>query len=421
MMYARNMTNLWHPFADMSKVSKSTVNIVRGEGVYLWDDASNRYIDSSSALWFCNVGHGRRELADAAAKQMATLAHYSTFGEMTNEPAERLAERVCAMSPLGADSAAMFTSGGSDAIDTAAKLARRFWVAKGEPNRTVIIARNGAYHGVNGFGTALGGLAPNTTGYGPLVGDIVHVPFDDADALEKAMIDAGDRLAAVIGELVQGAAGVMIPPSDYWTQVSELTKHYGALLIVDEVITGFGRLGYPFACERFNIVPDFIVSAKGITSGYIPLGVVIAATHVRDTLWAEEVGMIRHGYTYSGHGTACAVGLANLDVLEGEDLYSNVLKHEKTFLKMLAGVAEHPLVREYRGIGFMAAVELSEDALASRPTLADDLVRAARSHGLLTRNLLGRAVQISPPLTCGEAEIAAIGAALLNALEDINV
>jgi putrescine---pyruvate transaminase len=413
------MVNLWHPFANMAQVSKEVVTMVRGEGVYLWDDSGNRYLDGSSALWFCNIGHGRRELADAAATQMATLAHYSTFGEMTNDPAERLAAKVCAMSPMGTGAAAMFTSGGSDGIDTAAKLTRRYWVEKGEPQRTVIIARTGAYHGVNAFGTALGGLAPNRDGYGPLIEDIVHVPCDDAGALEKAMIDAGDRLAAVIGELVQGAAGVMVPPDDYWARVSALTKAYGGLLIVDEVITGFGRLGHAFGCERFGVVPDFIVGAKGITSGYLPLGVVIAAPHIRDTLWNAKVGLLRHGFTYSGHAAVCAVGLANIAVMERENLFGNVRRHEETFLGMLAKVARHGLVKESRGIGYMGAVELSDDVLTGRPTLVEELVRACRRHGLLTRNLLGRCVQISPPLTCGPAEITMIGDALGAALDDV--
>src|SRR5262245_5236952 len=362
------MTNFWHPFADMSKVSRESIAMRRGEGAYLWDDQDRRYLDGTSSLWYCNVGYGRREIADAVAAQMRELAAFSTFGEYTNAATEALAAKVCAMSPMGERGAAFFTSGGSDSIDTAAKLVRRYWVAQGQPQRTTIIARAGAYHGVNGFGTSLGGLEPNRFGYGPLMAHIVHVDYDDLAALEAAMQKAGDTLAAVIGEPVLGAAGVRIPSEGYWPGVAALAKEYGALVVCDEVITGFGRLGYRFASERFGITPDLIVGAKGITSGYLPLGVVVAAEHVREPLWSEEVGLLRHGYTYSGHASACAAGLANLRILEDDGLYDRVRDNEAAFAAALAPLTEHPLVRETRSIGYMGAVELDADAIRSRPT-----------------------------------------------------
>ena len=260
------MTNFWHPFADMSRVANHCVEMRRGAGVHLWDEAGNRYLDATSALWYCNVGHGRQELAEAGARQMRELASYSAFGEFANEHAEELAKAVCEWSLMGPDGAAFFTSGGSDAIDTAAKLVRRYWAAKGQPDRQTIIARTGAYHGVNAFGTSLGGLEPNRYGYGTLVGDIVHVPYDDIGALDDAMDEAGDRLAAVIGEPILGAAGVRIAPEEYWTDAAALAESHGALLVLDEVITGFGRLGTRFGAERYGIKPDLIVGAKGITS-----------------------------------------------------------------------------------------------------------------------------------------------------------
>lgn len=420
-MYDESMTNFWHPFADMSLVAGDTTRMVRGEGAFLWDDAGKRYLDATSALWFCNVGHGRQEIAEAAARQMRELASYSCFGEMTNDAAEELATVVCEMSPMGSDGAAFFTSGGSDAIDTAAKFARRYWTATGEPQRTTIIARSGGYHGVNAFGTSLGGLEPNRHGYGQLVGDIVHVPYDDIGALDSAIDAAGTNLAAIIGEPVLGAAGVRLPPDRYWTDAAALAQAAGALLILDEVITGFGRLGYRFAAERLDIKPDLIVGAKGITSGYLPLGVVVAASHVRDVLWDESVGLLRHGYTYSGHATVCAAGLANIRVLEQEKLYHRVREHEAALADALSSLASDPLVKETRSIGYMAAVELDEDAVQARPGLTEDVVRAARKQGVLVRNLLGHSLQVSPPLTCGPDEFATIVEGLAGALAEVTV
>jgi adenosylmethionine-8-amino-7-oxononanoate aminotransferase len=402
----------------MSQVSHESISMRRGEGAYLWDDEGRRYLDGSSSLWYCNVGHGRAEIADAVAAQMRELAAYSAFGEYTNAAAEELAAKVCAMSPVGEEGAAFFTSGGSDSIDTAAKLARRYWVAKGEPQRTTIISRSGGYHGSNGFGTSLGGLEPNRFGYGPLVADVVHVDHDDLGALDEAMQRAGDTLAAVIGEPVLGAAGVRIPPEGYWPGVQALANEYCTLLIADEVITGFGRLGHRFAADRFGFTPDLITGAKGITSGYLPLGVVIAAAHVRETLWSEEVGLLRHGYTYSGHASACAAGLANLRILEDERLYERVEANEAAFAGALAELVEHTLVKETRSIGYMGAVELADEAIRDRPTLVADVVRSAREHGLLVRNLLGHSIQVSPPLITGPEEFAVIAGCLDAALAE---
>jgi adenosylmethionine-8-amino-7-oxononanoate aminotransferase len=406
------MTNFWHPFANMAAVAGNEVRMVRGEGSLLWDDAGTRYLDATSSLWYCNVGYGRTEIADAVAEQMRSLAAYSTFGDFTNDAAETLAAKVCAMSPVGEGGAAFFASGGSDAVDSAAKLARRYWAATGQPRRTTIVARSGGYHGVNAYGTSLGGLEPNRAGFGHLVGDIVHVPYDDVAALAQAMEDAGDTLAAVMGELVQGAGGVRLPPDGYWTDVDDLVAQHGCLLIVDEVITGFGRLGHAFASERFGLTPDFIIGAKGITSGYLPLGVVIAAPHIREALWSADVGLLRHGFTYSGHATVCAAGMANIGILEREDLYANVLAHEAGLASALDELTRLDVVRETRSIGFMAAVELDEDAVSERPSLVEDVVRDVRSRGVLTRNLLGHSLQVSPPLITGPDEFAIIAGAL---------
>ena len=268
--------HLWHPFADMARVPGAELAIVAGDGSWVTDDQGKRYLDASASLWYCNIGHGRAELADAAAAQMRKLAAYHTFGDFTNEPARELASRLAQMSPTGPGSAVFFTSGGSEAVDTAGKLARRYWEAKGEPQRRMLVAREGAYHGMAAYGTSLAGIAPNRDGWGPLVREVLHVDADDADALGSVFERHRGEVAAFIGEPVRAAGGVYPPASGYWERVQALCREHDVLLIVDEVVTGFGRLGAPFACERFGIVPDLVCAAKGISSGYAPLGAVLS-------------------------------------------------------------------------------------------------------------------------------------------------
>ncbi|MGH2780981.1 MAG: aspartate aminotransferase family protein, partial [Thermoleophilaceae bacterium] len=410
--------HLWHPFADMARVPGDEVTLVSGEGSWVTDDQGHRYLDASAALWFCNVGHGRGELADAAAAQMRKLAAYYTFDVFANEPALELARRLALVAPTGPRSAAFFTSGGSEAVDTAAKLARRYWHVRGEEQRRVVIAREGAYHGMAAFGTSLAGIAPNRAGWGPLVQEVVHVEADSVGALADALERHGSAVAGFIGEPVIGAGGVRPPAPGYWDQVQALCREHDVLLIVDEVVTGFGRLGTAFACERYGIAPDLLCAAKGITSGYAPLGVVLSGARVRDALWAPGVGAVRHGYTYSGHAAACAVALANLDVLERELLYDRVRTLEPILAERLGPLAEHPLVHEVRSVGLLAGVELDAAARARTPDLVERVVRRARTRGVLVRNLVGHTLQISPPFVIDAEELTLLAEVLRAALDD---
>jgi putrescine aminotransferase len=411
-------TRLWHPFASMGAVDGNELVLVRGEGVRVWDADGREYLDGTAGLWFANVGHGRSEIAAAAALQMSTLAAHHTFGDVANEPARALAERIAELSPLD-DPAVFFGSGGSDAVDTAGKIARRYWSLLGQPERRVIVSRRFAYHGMHAYGTSLGGIAANQEGLGTLVGDVLVVPHDDPAALAEALDELGGSAAAFIGEPVIGAGGVIPPPDGYWPEVERILRERDVLFIGDEVICGFGRLGTWFGADRYDVRPDMITCAKGITSGYLPLGAVIASGKVRAPFWAEGAPPFRHGYTYSGHATACAVGLANLDVIEREGLLARVQDLEPVLAAALADVASLAGVAEVRCVGLLGAIELEPDLLAARPTLADEVAVASRANGVLTRGLRGTALQLSPPFVSEPDELRAMVAGIASAVEDV--
>ncbi|MFL6014093.1 MAG: aspartate aminotransferase family protein [Gaiellaceae bacterium] len=407
-------TAFWHPFANMSAVRERALTIVRGEGALVWDDTGREYVDVTAALWFCNIGHGRAELADAAARQMRELASYHTFGPFTNPPAEELAQRVAALAPLD-DAKVFFTAGGgSDAIDTAGKLARAYWHVSGRAEKRVIVSRNLAYHGVNAYGTSLGGIPANEALFGRLVSDVEQVPWDDADALAATFERLGaDRVAAFVCEPVVGAGGVLPPPPGYLERVAEICRANDVLLIADEVITGFGRLGEWFGSERFGIRPDLITVAKGITSGYVPLGAVIASGRIAEPFWKPGgTELLRHGYTYSGHATACAVALANLDVLESERLLERVRGLESVLDDALRPLERHDLVREVRTIGLLGAVELESE-------VADRVAAETLERGVITRALRGVALQISPPFVVTEEQLGAVAAVIGESLDAV--
>ena len=410
---------LWHPFADMARVPGSELVLVRGEGSWLEDEQGRRYLDATASLWYANVGYGRTELADAAAAQMRELAAYSTFGIYANRPALELADRLAAIAPVP-DAAIFLTTGGSDAVETAGKLARRFWQVRGEPQRTVLVARSEAYHGMNAYGTSLAGIAPNAAGWGTLIPDVVHVAHDDPAELERVLDERGDRIAAFIGEPVIGAGGVIPPADGYWERVQRACAAHDVLLIADEVITGYGRTGPWFACERFDIRPDIVTTAKGLTSGYLPLGAVLCGPRVRDCLWADGAGPFRHGYTYSGHAAACAVALANLDIIEREGLRDRVRALEPVLAGTVSQLESEPLVGATRSVGLLAAVELRADARAAVPDLADRLVATLQDDGVLVRGLVGHSLQISPPFVITEAEIRLLGEKIAGALQRVS-
>jgi adenosylmethionine-8-amino-7-oxononanoate aminotransferase len=383
------MGAFWHSFADMAAVeSGGELVIDRGEGAHVWDEQGRRYLDATAALWYCNVGYGRAEIADAVRRQLGRLSAYSTFGDVSNRPAIELAERVSALAPV-VGSKVFLTSGGSDSIDTATKMARRYWQLLGQTDRTLLVTRERAYHGMHIAGTSLAGIEANALGYGTLVGDVVKVAWDSPDELRAAIAFAGpERVAAFFCEPVIGAGGVFAPPEGYLPEVRAICRESGVLFVADEVITGFGRVGDWFASSRWVLEPDIVTCAKGITSGYLPMGAVIAAPWVAEPFWQRSAGLWRHGYTYAGHATVAAAGLANLDVLERECLPERALALEKELADALAPLASRPLVEEVRaGNGVLAAVQLSTEAIAADPTLPARAVTACRANGILTRAL----------------------------------
>lgn len=415
------MGSFWHSFADMALVEAAGELVIdRGEGAYVWDESGRRYLDATAALWYCNVGYGRDEIADAASAQLRRLAAYSTFGDVSNGPAIELAERVAALAPVQ-QSKVFLTSGGSDSIDTAAKMARRYWQLLGQSERTLFITREGAYHGMHIAGTSLAGIEANATGYGSLVGDIVKVAWDSADALRQAIGSAGpERVAAFFCEPVMGAGGVFAPPDGYLAEVREICRETGVLFVADEVITGFGRVGDWFASARWALEPDLLTCAKGITSGYLPMGAVIAAPWVAEPFWRRGSGPWRHGYTYSGHATAAAAALANLEILERESLPKAAMDLELELAQGLAGLERHPLVAEVRrGTGVLAAVQPSADAIAQDPSLPAQLVAACRDNGVLTRALATGGLQVSPSLVIGPNDVTALADGIRSALDTL--
>ena len=408
-----NAPVLWNSFANTASLAGHAVTIVRGEGSYVYDDRGRPYLDALASLWYCNVGHGRAELADAAVAQMRQLAAYQTFEPFTNPPAEALARRVAALAPVPGAKVFLTPGGGSDAVDTAAKLARSYWRATGQESKQVTIARSHAYHGMNAYGTSLGGIPANTDPFVPLVGHIQHVAWDDAPALEKAIETVGaGRVAAFFCEPVIGAGGVYPPPEGYLAAVREICRRHDVLFIADEVITGFGRTGAWFASERFALDPDMIITAKGLSSGYAPIGAVIAGARVAEPFWRPgSAEVFRHGYTYAGHPTACAVAAANLDLIEREHLVARVASLEPVLADALAPLAGHDLVAEVRaGTGLLAAVEIAGDARTADPGRGPRLVAEIRERGVITRLLRGAALQISPPFVITEGEIGRIAA-----------
>jgi adenosylmethionine-8-amino-7-oxononanoate aminotransferase len=331
-----------------------------------------------------------------------------------------LAERVAAYAPLD-DPKVFLTSGGSDSIDTALKLVRRYWQAENQPRRTIAVSRTGSYHGMHVAGTALGGIEPNRQGYGgALMEGAQSVAWDSAEALEDLIARVGaDHVAAFFCEPVIGAGGVFHAPPGYLARVRDICRRTGVLFVADEVVTGFGRVGAWFASERFDLDPDLIVCAKGITSGYLPLGAVIASGRVAEPFFDGTVGMWRHGYTYSGHAAVAAAALANLDILEGEDLLNRARALEKELADALRPLESHDLISEVRvAEGVLAAVQITPAAVAADAGLPLRVVAAARRAGVATRALATGAIHISPPLVITTDELRELQDGLRQALDD---
>lgn len=415
-------TRFWHGFADMHVVREAELVLRAGDGVWVEDVEGRRYLDATAALWYCNVGYGRREIAEAVHDQLLRLAAYSSFGPYTTEPTVRLAERLAALAPIP-DAVVFLASGGSDAVDSAAKLVRRYWDVMGRPEKRIIVSREHGYHGMHAWGTSLGGIPANKAGYGgEIIEEVVHVGAGDTETLGALFERRAGEIAAFIGEPVVGAGGVIPPEPGYWAEVARLCREHDVLLVADEVITGFGRLGTWWGSERYGIEPDIVTFAKGVTSGYLPLGGLLVGRRVAEPFWWEPVpgAVWRHGYTYSGHATACAAALANLDILEREGLVERVARLEDHLAAAAGSLARAPLVGEVRSVGLMAAVELERKVLAADPGAVERVVVAMRKRGVLSRSIGGRAVQISPAFVIEPSEIDRIVEAIGGALEEVS-
>ncbi len=411
-MTSETDTHLWHPFADMGSVRSAELVLERGDDVWVWDTDGTRYLDATASLWYCNVGHGRTEIADAVAAQMRSLEAYSAFGDFSSRPARELCERLAALAPM--PGARVFLgSGGGDAVDTAAKLARRFWIESGVPERMHLVVRSHGYHGTHGFGTSLAGIEANRSSWGPLIPDVGVVEHDSLEALRAHVERVGpDRVAAIFAEPVIGAGGVRPPSEGYIEGLAELCRESGALFVCDSVICGFGRLGTWYGIERWDVEPDMITFAKGVTSGYLPLGGVVAGARVAEPFWSEPgAPVFRHGATYAGHATCCAAALANLDLLERDGLYRRGEELEGDLHDALRQLADHDLVEEVRGgVGLLGAVGLP--AAVAPPRVA----ALARESGVLVRPL-ATGVAVSPPLTATPEHFELIVEALSTALD----
>src|SRR6476659_949618 len=418
MSTASPTAHLWHPFAAMGKVDGHELVLARGEGSRVWDTEGTEYIDATAGLWFCNVGHGRGEIADAVAAQLRLLAAHHVFGDHANEPALELARRLADLAPVE-DAAVFFGTGGGEAVETAAKIVRRYWALQGQPERTVIVSRRFAYHGTNAYRPSLSGIPAVRDGYGTLVSDVAEVAHDDAADLERALDELGDRAAAFLGEPMIGAGGAIPAPDGYWQTVERICRDRGVLLVADEVISGFGRLGRWFGCERYGFTPDLMTCAKGISSGYVPLGAVVVAGHVREPFWRDAAAPFVHGGTYSGHTGACVAALVNLDILERELLVDRVATLEPTLAQLLEPLRELTGVADVRSVGLAGAVELDGGLLADNAAAGAAVVLAARRRGVLTRLLRGVALQISPPFVVTEDELERIVDGIATALQEV--
>jgi adenosylmethionine-8-amino-7-oxononanoate aminotransferase len=411
------MGALWHPFSDMGVVERNGEFVVaRGEGAYVYDVNDRRYLDSTAGLWFTNVGHGREELAEVAAAQMRKIAAYYTFGDVATPATIELAERLATIAPMSA-AKVFFTSGGSDSVDTALKLARRYWHEVGRPSKTVVIGRVHGYHGTHIGGTALAGIPGNRAGYGELMPDAATVAWDSADALRAEIERRGaSTIAAFFCEPVIGAGGVYPPPDGYLAEVRQICRENDILFIADEVITGYGRIGGAwFASERFGLDPDMITTAKGLTSGYLPMGAVLITGAVAEPFFRQDAGVwLRHGYTYSGHATSAAVALANLDILERENLLASALRLESTLDKELSVLADHPAVAEVRcGVGAVAAVQMAD------PAHAPVMIGLLRKHGISGRAVGAGGLQVSPAFVMTDDEVHDLARGFDSALNDL--
>ena len=417
-----------HPFTDHKELGEKggTRIITRADGVYIYDSEGNKILDGMAGLWCVNLGYGRQELVDAATRQMQELPYYNSFFQCTHPPAIELSGLLSELSP-GNFNHVFFTGSGSEANDTQIRLIRRYWDLQGQPEKMTIIARKNAYHGSTLGGASLGGMSAMHEQMVLPVPGIVHIeqPYQfelgaemsagefglqQARLLEQTILELGvDKVAAFIAEPVQGAGGVIIPPDSYWPEIQRICDEYGILLVADEVITAFGRLGEWFGSTHFGIRPDLISIAKGVSSGYLPLGGALVSDRVADVVIAEG-GEFAHGYTYSGHPAACAVALAALRIMREEGIVERVRDHTAPYFNQRwAGLAEHPIVGEARSLGLMGAIEIVRDK-DSRERFHKDLAMGSRCRDFCVENDLvmravGETMIVSPPLISEDSHI----------------
>jgi putrescine aminotransferase len=436
-----------HPFTDHKELRAAGSRIItRAEGPYIYDSEGAEILDGMAGLWCVNVGYGRNELAEAAYKQMKELPYYNSFFKCSTPTPVLLAKRLAEIAPKTVNQV-FFGSSGSEANDTALRLVRYYWMLEGKPEKNRIISRKNAYHGSTVAGTSLGGMDAMHKQLGGAVPNIVHVmmPYayelalpgeSDHDfglraakAVEDAILEAGpENVAAFIGEPIMGAGGVKIPPMSYWPEVQRICRKYDVLLMLDEVITGYGRTGEWFAAQSFGIEPDTITTAKALTSGYQPLSALLVGDRIAATL-VEKGGEFAHGYTYAGHPVACAVALANLDIIEKEGLVERVKTDTGPYFAqaLQERIAGHPLVGEVRSFGLMGAIEIVKDkATKERFAPAGSAAVVVRDHAIANGMMLratGDTMILSPPLIWTRATIdmacERIGKALDLALKDL--
>ena len=387
---------LLHAFAKPTKTD--FINIVRGSGSLLWDDKGREYIDAIGSLWYCQIGHGRKEIADAVAAQISTLETYSTFDPFTNELADRLAAKLISLSPLP-ESRVFLCGSGSESIDTAMKIARVAQGQAGHPERTIIISRMRGYHGTNYGGTSAQGLPLNKVGFGQLLPEVVQIDSDNIEELATFMKDNASRVAAVLMEPLQGAGGVWPPQPGYLEAARKLCDQHGAYLIFDEVITGFGRLGTWFGAQYFNVTPDLLCFAKGVTSGYQPLGGVFVGRAVVAALEVDPDFFLRHGYTYSGHSAVCAAALKNIEIIEREGLVERAKHVGARLSEGLKSLAQDGIIDHVRGAGAIWAAGLKSDQ--SCLTIRDKMIEK----GVIVRSINADTNAFCPPLVITDAEI----------------
>lgn len=416
-----------HPFTDQGDLNKIGTRIIsKADGVYIWDETGHKLLDAMAGLWCVNVGYGREELAKAAYDQMMELPFYNSFFQCTTPATIKLAQKLAEIAPDHINNV-FFTGSGSDSNDTILRLARHYWACQGEPQKSVIISRKNAYHGSTVAGASLGGMAwMHEQGSLPIPG-IVHIdqPYwygeggeEDPEAfglriaqqLEKTIIKLSvDRVAAFIAEPIQGAGGVIIPPASYWPEIQRICDKYGILLICDEVICGFGRTGKWFGSDYYGVKADFMPIAKGLSSGYLPIGAVLMSDRVSDVLKSDG-GELAHGYTYSGHPVAAAVALKNIEIIQAEGLVEKVETDLAPYFKeRWIKLAEHPLVGEARCLGLLGALELVKDK-ASRLRFPDSgkvggMCRDACTKNGLVMRATGDTMLVSPPLIITHEQI----------------